>query len=72
MVLKFIIKINFRVEITIFKQFDEVQYNKECNVNRWTILEEVYRKYKYTHIILTFSLSRFTFQDVRNTNEHYG
>ncbi len=31
-VLKFIIKINFRVEITIFTQFDEVQYNKQCNV----------------------------------------
>ncbi len=31
---------------------------------------EEYRKYKYTHIKLTHPLSRFTLQDVRNTNEH--
>ncbi len=32
---KFIIKINFRVEMTIFTQFDEVQYNKQCNMNKF-------------------------------------
>ena len=34
MVSKFSIEINFRVEITIFTQFHEVQYNKQYNVNR--------------------------------------
>ncbi len=32
---KFIPKINFRVEITISIQFDEVQYNKQCNMNKF-------------------------------------
>ena len=39
MVLNFIIETNFRVEITIFTQFDEAQYNKQCKTNRWANLE---------------------------------
>ncbi len=46
-------KINFRVEITIFTQFDEVQYNKQytkqCNANKFRrSLEEEYQTHKCT------------------------
>ncbi len=48
---------NVIVELTIFTQFDEVQYNKQCNMNK---LEEEYQTYKYTHSIPTHLLSRKT------------
>ncbi len=44
-----------------------VQQTMQCE----QILEDEYQRIQFdTHVLYSHSLSRFTLQDVRNTNEH--